>query len=58
MVDGARLALLGRPAIETLKIVHTVNAVKAEEVKENFTNLFKGIGKLDGPDYVMKLKPA
>ena len=55
-VNGARLALLGRPAIETLKIVQTVNAVKAEEVKEKFPNLFKGLGKLDGPDYVIKLK--
>ena len=57
MVNGARLALLGRPAIETLKIVQTVNAVEAEEVKEKFPNLFKGLGKLDGPDYVIKLKP-
>ena len=35
----------------------TVNAVEAEEVKEKFPNLFKGLGKLDGPDYVIKLKP-
>ena len=57
VVNGARLALLGRPAIETLKIVQTVNAVEAEEVKEKFPNIFKGLGKLDGPDYVIKLKP-
>ena len=57
VVNGARLALLGRPAIEMLKIVQTVNAVEAEEVKEKFPNLFKGLGKLDGPDYVIKLKP-
>ena len=57
MVNGARLALLGRPAIETLKIVQTVNAVEAEEVKEKFPNLFKGFEKLDDPDYVIKLKP-
>ena len=56
VVNGARLALLGRPAIETLKIVQTVNAVEAEEVKEKFPNLFKGLGKLDGPDYIIKLK--
>ena len=56
MVNRARLALLGRPAIETLKIVQTVNAVEAEEVKEKFPNLFKGLGKLDGPDYVINLK--
>ena len=59
MLNGARLALLGRLAIETLKIVQTVNAVDAEEVlvKEKFPNVFKGLGKLDGPDYVIKLKP-
>ena len=57
VVNGARLALLGRPAIETLKIVQTVNTVEAEEVKEKFPNLFKGLAKLDGPDYVIKLKP-
>ena len=56
VVNRARLALLGRPAIETLKIVQAVNAVEAEEVKEKFPNLFKGLGKLDGPDYVIKLK--
>jgi len=54
---GARLALLGRPAIETLKIVQKVNAVDAEEVKDKFPNLFKGLGKLDGPDYLIKFKP-
>ena len=57
VVTGARLALLGRPAIETLKLVQMVNAVEAEEVKEKFPNLFKDVGKLDGPDYVIKLKP-
>lgn len=56
VVTGACLALLGHPAIETLKIVQKVNAVEAEEVKEKFPNLFKGLGKLDGPDY-LKLKP-
>ena len=56
VVNGARLALLGRLAIETLKIVQTINALEAE-VKEKFPNLFKGLGKLAGPDYVIKLKP-
>ena len=31
--------------------------MEAEEVKEKFPNLFKGLGKLDGPDYVITLKP-
>ena len=57
MVNGACLALLGHPAIETRKIVQTVNAVEAEEVKEKFPNRFKGLGKLHSPDYVIKLKP-
>ena len=56
VLNRARLALLGRPATETLKIVQTVKALEAE-VKENFPNLFKGLGKLDGPDYAIKLKP-
>jgi len=43
--------------METLKIVQTVNTVEAEEVKEKFPNLFKGLGKLDGPNHVIRLKP-
>jgi len=35
MVNGARLALFGCPAIGTLKIVQTVNAVEADEIKKN-----------------------
>lgn len=55
-MTGARLALLGCPAIETLKIVQKVNAVEAE-VNEKFPNLFKGLGKLHDPNYLIKLKP-
>lgn len=57
VVTGAWLALLGCPAIVGLRIVQKVNAVEAEEVKEKFPNLFKGLGKLDDPDYLIKLKP-
>lgn len=56
MVTGARLALLGRPAIVGLRIVQKVNTMEAEEVKETLQNLFKGLGKLDGPDYLVKFK--
>nr|XP_058955629.1 uncharacterized protein LOC131782908 [Pocillopora verrucosa] len=56
VVTGARLALLGRPAIVGLRIVQKVNAIEAEEVKEKLPNLFKGLGKLDGPDYLVELK--
>jgi len=57
VVTRARLALLGHPAIETLKIVQKVNAVEAEEVNKKFPNLFKGLGKLHDPDYLIKFKP-
>ena len=56
VVTGARLALLDLPAIVGLRIVQKVNAMEAEEVKEKLPNLFKGLGKLDGPDYLVKLK--
>ena len=56
VVTGAHLALLGRPAIVGLRIVQKVNAMEAEEVKEKLPNLFKGLGKLDGPDYLVELK--
>jgi len=50
------LALLGCPVINT-KICPNRQAVEAEEIKEKFPNLFKGLGKLGGPDYIIKLKP-
>ena len=56
-MTGARQALLGRPAIEALKVVEKVNEVEATDFKAEFPKLFKGLGKLDGPDYVIKLKP-
>ena len=31
--------------------------MEAEEVKEKFPNLFKGLGKFGDPDYLIKLKP-
>lgn len=57
VVTGARQALLGRPAIEALNIVQKVNAVEANEFNAKFPTLFKGLGKLVGPDYTIKLKP-
>ena len=56
-MTGARQALLGRPAIEALKVVEKVNEVESKDFKAEFPKLFKGLGKLDGPDYVIKLKP-
>ena len=53
----ARLTLLGRAALERLKILQKVNAVEAQKVKKKFPSLFRGIGKLDGPDFLINLKP-
>ena len=58
VVTGARQALLGRPAIESLKIVQKMDAVEVtKNYKERFPKLFKGLGRLDRPDYKIKLKP-
>ena len=58
VVTGARQALLGRPAIESLQLVEKINAIEVnKEYKAQFPKLFTGLGKLDGPDYVIKLKP-
>ena len=57
VVDGAHRPLLGRPAIEALKIVELVQEVETTDFKAKFPNLFKGLGKLDGLDYKIKLKP-
>ena len=46
VVNGARNALLGRPAIETLAIVQKVDAVEATNLNEKFPGLFTGLGKL------------
>ena len=46
VVIGARQALLGRLAIESLKLVKKVNAVNADDVyKEKFPKLFPGLGR-------------
>ena len=50
-------ALLGRPPIESMGIFQRVNAVEAEEIKSMLPKLFKGLGELDCPDYIIKLKP-
>ena len=58
VVPGARQALLGRPAIESLNLVGRIGAVGTDDTyRQQFPGLFKGLGNLDGPDYVIKLKP-
>ena len=58
VVTGARQAHLDRPAIEPLQLVGKINAIEVnKDYKAQFPKLFTGLGKLDGPDYVIKLKP-
>ena len=56
-MSGACNALLGRPSIETLAIIQKVDAVEATDLYTKFPGLFTGLGKLRGPDYVIKVKP-
>ena len=58
MVSGSSQTLLGRPEIEALKTVERINAVEAsKDYKAKYRKLFTGLGKLDGPYYIIKWKP-
>ena len=58
VVTAARQALLRGPAIESLQLVEKLNAIEVnKDYKAQFPKLFTGLRKLDGPDYVIKLKP-
>ena len=57
VVNSAYNALLGRPAIEALAIVKKVDAMEATDLKAKFPGIFIALGKLRGPDYIIKLKP-
>nr|XP_049586080.1 uncharacterized protein K02A2.6-like [Syngnathus scovelli]XP_049586090.1 uncharacterized protein K02A2.6-like [Syngnathus scovelli]XP_049586092.1 uncharacterized protein K02A2.6-like [Syngnathus scovelli]XP_049586103.1 uncharacterized protein K02A2.6-like [Syngnathus scovelli] len=48
--------LLGRPALNALKLVATVTLDSKARVKQQFPNLFNGLGKLEG-EYSIVLKP-
>ncbi len=53
------MALLGRPAIHALGImsrIDTVNLDSLESVKRQFSELFQGLGKMQG-EYEISLKP-
>ena len=57
VVRGLSLALLGRPAIESLRIIGQVNLSSvhvADKYKSKFPKLFKGLGKTDW-EYTIKL---
>ena len=56
-MNGARQALLGRPAIESLEIVKKIDEVEAKDYVAEYPKLFTGLGKLEGPEYTIKLKP-
>ena len=58
VVTGARQALVGRPAIQSLQLVEKINAIEVnKDYKAQFPKLFTGLGKLDGSHYIVKLKP-
>ena len=51
--------LLGRPALNALKLVARLDAVTLDSkarVKQQFPNLFNGLGKMEG-EYNIVLKP-
>ena len=63
VIANLKEPLLGRPAINALKLVQKVEIIQAEEgseienqVKFTYPNLFKGLGELDG-EFSIKLKP-
>ena len=56
MVTGLHQPLLGRPAIEALKLVARVNAIEEEKKPQDlYPQLFTGLGKLEQA-YHIKLK--
>ena len=60
VIRGARQALLGRPTIEALELISSVQSVEKgtmeAKCKFKFPKLFKGLGKLEG-DFAISLKP-
>ena len=55
VVKGLHKPLLGRPAIEALKIVAFMNGIQFQEVIKRFPQLFTGLGRLKD-SYKIKLK--
>ena len=47
--------LLGRPAIEALKLIETVNAVDNDQYRKEFPELFTGLGRMKNA-YTIKLQ--
>ena len=60
IVRSLRRPLLGRPAIESLKLLKRINTIVGmtdNSIKQQFPKLFTGLGKLQG-DYHICLKPG
>ena len=60
VVRSLHRPLLGRPAIESLRLVKRVNAIgsiTSDNIKQQFPKLFTGLGKLEG-NYHICLKPG
>ena len=58
MLRGVELALLGRPAIESLQLLKRIDSAARQpsgSVQDEFPQLFQGLGNLEG-EYVIKLK--
>ena len=58
VIRGLHKPLLGRPAIEKMDILARIGTVVgsvSQSVINNFSHLFRGLGKLDG-DYTIRLK--
>ena len=55
VIHGLRRALLGKPAIEVLRVVTLVEPILKEEVEKEFQDLFEGLGRLQD-NYQIKLR--
>ena len=55
VIRNLRRALLGKPAIEALKVVALVEPIQEEEIVKQYPELFKGLGKLKD-NYVIRLR--
>ena len=55
VVRGLRKPLLGRPAIEALKVVSRVEPVRAGSIFERYHTVFQGLGRLED-NYTIKLR--
>ena len=60
VVRSLRRPLLGKPAIESIKLLKRINTIVGmtdNSIKQQFPKLFTGLGKLQG-DYHICLKPG